>query len=247
VSAEQYRSKSYSRIDPDISSLQDDNPVTYVDWYDAHRYLARLSEYLDRPLVLPTEAQWEFAARGPAVELREVMEAELGAFRPDELVKFVEGRFEHFYTEVGGRIYTNPTEDTFQSLLREATPVYGYRLYATPSGRLTPEKLFTPDMLFYDCSESPTPVDWGPDNAYGLKGMTRGVQEWVEDWYIKRSLQQSIREDPRGPQAGVGKILRGKTWREGSSLQLRLAWRSFNRPDYRDYATGFRVAAPQGT
>jgi len=39
-------------------------PVTSVSWFDAVEFCRRLSERWGMPVRLPTEAEWEFAARG---------------------------------------------------------------------------------------------------------------------------------------------------------------------------------------
>lgn len=44
---------------------QPEQPVVGVSWFDARAYCAWLQEQTDWPVDLPSEAQWEFAARGP--------------------------------------------------------------------------------------------------------------------------------------------------------------------------------------
>ena len=41
-----------------------DYPMYYVSWEDAREFCRRLSEATGKKYVLPTEAQWEYAARG---------------------------------------------------------------------------------------------------------------------------------------------------------------------------------------
>lgn len=59
--------KSSSVLVYRISSLfanGDDYPVEQVSWTDAQAFCRKLSRMTGRKYVLPTEAQWEYAARG---------------------------------------------------------------------------------------------------------------------------------------------------------------------------------------
>ncbi|MFA4973816.1 MAG: SUMF1/EgtB/PvdO family nonheme iron enzyme [bacterium] len=211
----------------------ENHPVTIVSHNDAIEYLKKSGG----GLALPTEAQWENAARGPAVNIPELMEAELGSFKPADVVDFIDGRFENLVFGVLGDIITNPKSEPFQNLISQGRPFFGWRVYGTPSGRLSHDEAWFGQ-------EGTAPVGWGPKNAYGLFNMTGNVGEWVKDWYAENVYMLSG-VDPAGPDEGTYRGLRGGSWFNDVPVLLRAANRFDFLPDIRYNAFGFRVAALQ--
>lgn len=85
------------------------------------------------------------------------------------------------------------------------------------------------------------PVGTFAPNALGLYDGGGNVSEWVQDYYaVPTPGQTEPVQDPKGPQRGSNRVIRGSSWMHSGILELRLGYRAFGnsgRPD-----VGFRIA-----
>ena len=153
-----------------------DRPVVNVDWADADAYCRWTGKRL------PTEAEWEKAAKG-----------------------------NHDWRFPWGNI--EPT-----------TKHLNY------NQRWIGEKTLMP-VGSYEAGKSP----------YGLYDMAGNVWEWVQDWYDPRYYEKTPKNNPKGPETGTKRVLRGSGW-QNETPTVRIFTRVDSDPAVRNESTGFRCA-----
>jgi formylglycine-generating enzyme required for sulfatase activity len=92
-----------------------------------------------------------------------------------------------------------------------------------------------------DGYDGTAPVGMLRANNLGLADMSGNVWEWCWDWYGSDYYGKPIGNNPKGPDTGAGRVLRGGSWRDYPAY-CRAALRGSGVPTGRFNYVGFRLA-----
>ena len=153
-------------------------PVTYVAWDTAQAFIQRLNSLSGKSYRLPTEAEWEYAARAN----------------------------ENF-------IYAGSNN------VDEVAWCYSYE----------------------EAEENTHPVGTLKPNTWNLYDMSGNVSEWCEDRYGKDYYASSVPDNPKGPNSGRERVLRGGSY-PVLPKYCRVSARASSETSLGGPETGFRLA-----
>lgn len=94
---------------------------------------------------------------------------------------------------------------------------------------------------FKGCFEDTTKIGSFPKAAsyYGLLDMAGNVWEWTADWYAEDYYVKSPALNPKGPEQGILRVMRGGSW-ANTARYLRATYRSRCKPQDCSINLGFR-------
>jgi sulfatase modifying factor 1 len=133
-------------------------PVENVSWEEAQVFCLKLKQKTGMNYRLPTEAEWEYAARARGKD-----EKWAGTNNEQELWDYAWYKKQRFSDE-------------------NHTHAVGLK----------------------------------KPNSIGLHDMSGNVKEWVYDIYDEKYYDRNVRDNPRGPTAGDGRVARGGSFDDGS-------------------------------
>ena len=193
----------------------DNLPVERVSWNDCQEFIRKLNQKTGKSFRLPTEAEWEYAARGGA---------KTSLYNGENIIISGENNSPNLdaLAWYGGNCGRNYTREEGCDVSN------GYDISGWD------------EKQYSDSKGGTHPVKKKQPNAYGLYDMLGNVWEWCSDWCRHDYYGESSLVNPQGPSSSVVRVLRGGSWRH-SAGSCRVSNRGGGNPGIAGNHSGFRL------
>ena len=186
-----------------------------------------------------TQAEYEKVMGNNPSEFKGVPNCPVEQVLWDDAVEFCRKVSELRREKEAAAAYRLPTEAEWEYACRAGTAT----LYSFGDDA----RLLAQHGWFWDNSQGHTqPVGRLRPNAWGLFDMHGGAFEWCADYYATDYYQHIPGDDPRGPESGWSRVIRGGAWHIGDAEGLRSGLRDSSPPDRRNRGVGFRLVRTAG-
>ena len=190
-------------------------PVEKVSWNDCQTFITKLNQLTGKTFRLPTEAEWEYAARGGT---------STSLYNGEDII--IQGKYNSPNLDglawYGGNCGQNYTASAGCDVSN------GYDISDWS------------EKQYPDSKGGTHPVGLKQPNAYGLYDMLGNVGEWCQDWYGS-SYRSSSQTNPTGPTSGSRRVSRGGSW-GFIAAYCRVTSRASSTPTDSGIFLGFRLA-----
>ena len=100
---------------------------------------------------------------------------------------------------------------------------------------------FDAKLALHNVQTGPGPVGKFAANKLGVHDMAGSVSEWTADWFDREYYKHSPDRNPKGPDTGLYKVIRGGAWSD-SPARITTFFRNWVRPNQTTPNIGFRCA-----
>lgn len=196
----------------------DNCPVESITWEETQAFIDRLNALGEGTFRLPTEAEWEYAARAGA-----------------------DSEFAFCATALADLDITSYTSMDVCAL----DPNLDMVGWFCANSAVTYSGCENRELYGGSACDGPHPVGMKEPNVFGLFDMHGNVNEWCQDWYdLYYYYDSEGAVDPIGPSAGSMRVARGGSW-DVSARNCRSACRKQASPTGRSYSFGLRLVLEQ--
>lgn len=246
---------------PGNASATENKPVTCVSYRDAEQYFDRNNAQVSKSdhIGFLTEAEYEMAARGGVVNVRQLMEEQdlRNHTQLDEWLSTNGDPLENFIgaldLNLGNEniLDPNPQSQAFKALIKGASNVYAWRRLrlltvseAQTAALRLHQRMDSEAFRIHRRLDAPDVSESHRLNAAGLSDMGSNVFSWTADVY-RQDYEELNPQDPyNAPTPDSEQDNRGRVWRGNACSYDRsgsTAGRSGNNPVNGFFDVGLRV------